>query len=522
MILELLYKNLAVILVSLTVAATAWLYGGARPAEMVRLMPWFLALALEALFFFPQRRPYESIIDARVRVWRKLTHDPVFYLMLGFIALLTVPFLNHGLCPNCDAAAIAAGAESAPPVSMLPFCVNVRDHSAALTWFVPAFIATLAVRHALIREGKRAFMEIMVWNAVTLAVFGFIEQATGAQFVFWETLEHPVYFFSTFGYPNAAGSFFVMMYAFSIGLWRYHVQATDRLHEENSANHAHRHIHYWLRAHYMLAAAVLLLFAVLYTRSRAAIMLLAFVSLSGAAYVVLGALSRSVARMRRLKIIVATAVGSLVIGFSVLVFSPKSISGEMKSADLTAIADRITGKTEWHITAATEIFKEHPMFGVGCWGYKHLCLPYVPEHARRSFGRWYSRGSANVHNDYMQFLCEHGIVGLGLLLAIVLVILWPVAMVWRQLYQAALFVRPDKAPARPKAVFALPAGAFWILAGNLCLAIHAFGDCPLRGAAVLTLSLVSLAAADGFLPRLHEVEGANKGGKNKRERHHHQ
>lgn len=506
MILDILYHHLAVILVFLMVAASAWLYGGTRPAVTMAILPWFMALTLEAMLFFPQRRPYEDIMQARGRLWRKIVYDPVFYLMLAFIGLLVIPFFNRGLCPNCDVAAIAAGADPEPFFSFLPFCVNVKDHSEALAWFVPAFVAALAVRHALVREGKRIFVEMVVWNAVILAVFGFVEQASGARFVFWEKPEHPTYFFSTFGYPNAAGAFFAMMYAFSIGLWRYHAKETDIFHEANRARRIHGHFHYWLRAHYMLVATVLLLFAVLYTRSRAAIMIMAVASALGAMYVVAETLGRNVARARRLKTIAFSSVGMFVIGFSVLIFAPKSITDEMKGTDLTSIADRMTGKTEWHMTAATEIFKEHSAFGVGCWGYKHLCLPYVPESARRSFGQWYSHGGANVHNDFMQFLCEHGAVCVALLLAMVVFTLWPVAVVWSRLYQAARFMRPDKAPPKPKAIFVLPAGTFWILVGNLGLCVHAMGDCPMRGTAVLTAFFATLAAAEGFIPRQDEIE----------------
>lgn len=519
--LEILYNHLAVILAFLTAAATAWFYGGMRAEALLHALPWFLALTLEALLFLPQRRPYEDVVQARGRMWHGIARDPVFYLMLAFIGLLIVPFFNRGLCPNCDVAAIAAGADPAPFASYLPFCVNVKDHMEALTWFVPAFVVALTVRHALVREGKRVFVEMIVWNAVLLAVFGFIEQASGAKFVFWESPEHPSYFFSTFGYPNAAGSFFVMMYAFSIGLWRHHAKQTDALHDANRARHIHGHCHYWLRAHYMLVATVLLLFAILYTRSRAAIMLLAMVSIMGAGYVVMESLGRNVARVRRLKTIAFTSVGMFVIGFSVLVFAPKSISDEMKTTDLTAIADRMTGKTEWHMTAAIEIFKEHPVFGVGCWGYKHLCLPYVPENARRSFGLWYSKGGANVHNDYMQFLCEHGSVGVAILLLIVVVMLWPMVAVWNKLYKAALFVRADKAPPKPKAIFAMPAGTFWVLVGNLCLCIHVFGDCSMRGAAVLTVFFSSLAAAEGFIPRQNDIEQLGEDGRTEEERHRH-
>ena len=265
MLLEMLYRNLAAYLVFFTMLGVTWIYGGTRPEPLYTTLPWMLALSVEGLLFFPQRRPYEDMVQARERTWRCLGRDPLLYVVIVFMVLLIVPIFNRGLCPNCDCQAIAAGADP-KPIPMLPFCVNVADHVKVFTWFVPAFLSALAIRHALTREGKRLLFEMMVWNGVALGVFGFIEQATGASFVFWEKPEHPVYFFSVFGYPNAAGSFFTMMFAFSIGLWRYHAKETDFMRKADAESQVPSKTMYWLHAHYPLVAVVLTLFALFYPR----------------------------------------------------------------------------------------------------------------------------------------------------------------------------------------------------------------------------------------------------------------
>ena len=56
------------------------------------------------------------------------------------------------------------------------------------------------------------------------------------------------------------------------------------------------------------------------------------------------------------------------------------------------------------------------------------------------------------------------------------------------------------APPRPVQLFALPAPAFFVLVTAACTVVHAFGDCPMRSPAVLTLFFASLAAIPGFLP----------------------
>ena len=145
MVLEILYRHLAVILVFLTLAGVTWIYGGMRPEPLAATLPWLMALSLEGFLFFPQRRPYEDMVQARSRVWSELRHDPLLYAMLIFLLLLLVPIFNHALCPNCDCVAIAAGADPGPTVPYFPFCVNVKDHVGVLTWFVPAAIVTILI-----------------------------------------------------------------------------------------------------------------------------------------------------------------------------------------------------------------------------------------------------------------------------------------------------------------------------------------------------------------------------------------
>ena len=179
-------------------------------------------------------------------------------------------------------------------------------------------------------------------------------------------------------------------------------------------------------------------------------------------------------------------------------FAPPGMSRELGTLSANGVADRVTGKTEYHVRVATDLFKDHPVFGVGGWGYRHLCRTKMTE--KENANVWCT-GGANVHNDYLQFLCEHGSVGCLLLLAIFLLLVAPLFMAWYGLYRTARFTKEDKAPPKPRAIYFLPAGAFWILLGDTALLIHAFGDCPMRAGSILGLFFVSLACAEGYLPR---------------------
>jgi len=498
-----LFKNLPVFLVFATLAAFAWLHGGARADALMPTIPWLWAFLFEALLFFPQRRSHEDPLAARRRVWHGLRGDPLFYVTLAFLFLLVLPFTNRGLCPECDAAKILAGAVAEPPIPYAPFCLDAAEHFGVFIWFLPALTAMLATKHALGRSGKRLLMEMLVWNAAALAVLGFVQRGTGATSAFWGSTPAGSDFFSVFGYPNMAGAFFTMAFAFSVGVWQGHVAEVAELPhiDRNKGSVSKERMNRFLRAHYALAAVVLNFFGAICTLCRAALILVFSLALLAFLYYECSLLLARSHRAKRVKSAAFVFGGALVFLLAVSVFSPPGVTKELGTLDANAVADRVSGKAQYHTRVALAIFKDHPFFGVGGWGYRHHFRQYL---APSEYNQIQTVGGVNVHNDYMQFLCEHGAVGAGLLLAIFIMLLTPIFSDWYRLLQAARFTKSDKAPPMPRAIYCLPAGTFWILLGNLALMIHAFGDCPMRSGACLSTFFVTLAASTGYVSR--EVE----------------
>lgn len=660
---EKVFRNLPVLLVFLTMAAYAWIFGGSRAQALVPTIPWLWAFLMEALLFFPQRRPHEDAVSARRRAWRGMGRDPLLYLSLGFVALLLVPFVNTGLCEVCDYAQIREGASPQPPLPFAPFCVNAAEHFGVVVWFVPALTAMLAARHALLRSGRRALVEMIAWNAAALAAFGFVQQATGAAFPFWTerpSVSGETHFFSTFGYPNMGGSFFVMAFAFSVGVWQHRAAEVESLPPVDRAKSLKEQaLHRWLRAHYPLAAVALNFLGAMATLCRAALLLLFALAALAFLYHVGTLFAARRAGAQRVRRLLFAAGGLLLFLLGACVFAPDGLSRELSSLSSQRVLGR--GKDDYHARLALDIFRDHPLFGVGGWGYRHFGRAYferltldhllpcskvtgvardeegracglfvetpdgktekagavvvdvsaaaalprgelaarkddgeetpearpladllrvgtagegyfqpnprnrrkyadpqrgfvrmrdpdgrpfdkevalrfvkcadveveeVRDEARRLSGlrvalrdgrrvdvaavaverakrNFQDVGGANVHNDYLQFLCEHGAVGAALLAAIFLCLAVPVVRSWVRLCRTARFLPAEKAPPWPRALYCLPAGTLWILLGNAALMVHAFGDCPMRSAAVLSTFLVTLACADGFLP--HEA-----------------
>ena len=498
-----IHNNISALFISLVACGFAWIWGGIRGEYILRVVPWLWALMFEVMVCFPQKQPGEPSKHARERVWLAMRGDPMVWTVVAFLVLLAVPFVNRALCPNCDAALIAQGFNTQPPVKFLPFCLNRMHHLNVYLWFLPALTAAVAAKHSLTRSGKRRLVEIVVWNGVLLSVLGFVQQVTGAKAPFWTAPhKYATYFFSTFGYPNMAGSYFAMLFCLSVAVWREHVEAVRRDMAGAPAVRSLSKYRLFWKKHYPLIPSLITFFAALSSLSRAGIILVSTAAVVLFLHAGIVFLSR-MKKADRVRAGAFCALGIVVIALAGAAFMPDELQKELDSIGTTEVLDRVTGKGEHHAGIAVQLWKEHPVFGCGGWGYKHLCASRLPESVKFGIKAGWGFGGANVHNDYLQFMVEHGTVGFVMLVAIVAMLLAPVCRAWKRLSLTARFLPVHRQPPPPQALFALPGGAFAMLAAATVPLVHAFGDCPLRSPAVLTLFFVTLACTTGFLPHEH-------------------
>ena len=282
-----------------------------------------------------------------------------------------------------------------------------------------------------------------------------------------------------------------------LGRWKLDAIRQDERSQDSESARLARHKLFW-RKHLMLVPAVIFFFSALTTLSRAAIILVTILAISFFLHAFASAFVR-MPRAKRVKASAAGLFGLVCITLCTMLFMPDDLRREVDSLNTTTVLDRVTGKGQYHVRVATEIWKDYPFFGCGGWGYKHFCVPKMTDVEIKSLQRV---GGINVHNDYLQFLAEHGLVGFGCLVTMVVLLVWPLGRIWRALMAAVRFTPPKQQPAKPLAIFVLPAPVFCILLAATATFIHGFGDCPFRSPAVLMLFYAMLAAMDGFLPRL--------------------
>jgi hypothetical protein len=140
----------------------------------------------------------------------------------------------------------------------------------------------------------------------------------------------------------------------------------------------------------------------------------------------------------------------------------------------------------WQITAAGKMWLDYPFFGIGGGGYREYLLQYVEKPKKRYIAKTY-RGMANVHNDFMQFLCEFGIVGAGLLATVFVLLMAKIisSKAWKRGF------------------------VLFCLLGVSGVLIHSLIDLPFRSPPIIISFVVVMAGCGMLKPQKEKIASAN-------------
>lgn len=471
-----LLRNLVLFHVLSLALFFTWVHGGTR-GDHLQAVPWLVFLLVNVLVALPPVRKGETLPEARVRVWRGVVHDPLLYIGVVMTALLLWQWLNSG---QAWVAGSATGkAEDLTANLWLPFSVDAQESIQQLYWFSPAFVAVLAVRHSVSRAGQRRLLRYLVWGGALLSVFGWVQQFSGTQALYWMT-PLPGHFFASFGYENHAGAFFALLFAISGGLWFQTAMDPEEKH----------------RAYLYMAPLLLNAAGVLGSLSRAAMLLCIALLIGGGGACLLAAWRRIQIGTRIKALTYSALLGALLFGF-LLAFPDGRVRGELESIHADSFYEDTIGARFFQYRSAWDMTKDHPLFGVGGWGYRHFVHAYVTP--AELDGMLQGKGMANVHNDALQFMAEHGLIGFGLMLAAVAMLLKPILLgVWRLLTTPQV-VDWDNPYCPP--LLRVPAVIYAVLLGCFATVIHSLIDLPFRSPAIVITWCLCLACAPAFLPR---------------------
>jgi hypothetical protein len=291
-----------------------------------------------------------------------------------------------------------------------------------LRWFFPAFVLIATMRHAVrtSREVKLT-LNIMCTSASILASLC-AGQWLLARIWAIGLVPSESYCFTSFGYANHAGIYFVFMLCLSLGLL-----------VDSAFSKRARSRDVILRS---IASLAVFIGATL-SASRAALILACMVLVGAALYFVWLSWHRcsKVAFVNR----ASSAVAMLLLVLFVVhgagrdhlqeefgsLFDSESARVERVAAGSVSkafIEDSMLGVRVLLREVAVDIWRDHIWFGAGGWSQCHMAGTYLDE------DRWgviMGSGRANTHCDPLQFLSEFGVVGSGLLLMIAVLLVQP-------------------------------------------------------------------------------------------------
>ena len=384
---------------------TAWAWAGLRPSYH-----WVgvgtAGVLMVAMF-----------LEGRGSAWPIVRRDPVFFLGLAFLGYLAIQWANAGRTQYFDVG-YQRWTYTDPPWRGWPSAFARADAAQMLAWFFPAWMIAVAIRSRILdRHALRRLLTFVACSAGMLAVFGLVQYASGAPAIYWVQPLNS-HFFASFAYGNHAGPYFVLAGGLAMGLLFREI--FDVRNPSSAGPAPMRFRHPW-RVAVLVPAAMLCGVGAGMGFSRAGLILAALLGGFAAGYLWMRAwpLLRPVGRLN----LAALSLGVMgTLFFLVMGFGSQGIRKEFAlrpavPGTVRTAWDRINlelGGRPQFARAAVAIWREHPWFGVGGWGYKYLVASHVP---KTQWPLLEKRGWANVHVDFLQFLAEFGLVGTGLLLA---------------------------------------------------------------------------------------------------------
>ncbi len=371
--------------------SSAWRWSGLRMADG----PWFSVAALVLLLIL--------VLVADARSWSR---DAWFWFGLLFLAYLGIQWWNAGRQLTYDAE-VQRWFYTAPRHSRLPWAFSRPEAAQMLHWFGPAWVLALVLRSPCLScQAVEWVLRTACGSAAILALFGTVQFLTGTDRIYWQ---RPLAdgFFASFPYTNHAAAYFLLMAAIAAGL------AFRLLFRRQ-----------WPAARTgtvgMAVSALLCLTGANLSLSRAGVLLSWVLALFLAAF----GLIRGMRWLRPVtRVYLVAVVSAAMISYAILVagtggeairgeFTPQRRPRHQAVPGLTQVNLDLSDRPILWCTA-WKVFRAHPWYGVGGWGFRYLAAFHLPPE------QWgYLRnnpGRANVHNDALQFLAEFGLAGTGLM-----------------------------------------------------------------------------------------------------------
>ena len=426
---------------------------------------WLAFFAVQAFLLLPSVLRGETLGEARARSVGGAVHDPFLYAGVALICFTCIQWLNSG-CSLVYLEDAEIWRYSAPPVSWLPYSIVPFPAFTVLSLMVVSVVGGVIFRNGAGKASKRFFLDAVSLVSGCIAIYMVIQSLSGV----------PPY--STWGGEAKAcnwGTYFGFWMLVSLG---GHLNLLDEGFGKTLV--------------WSIFALLGNLLGMLQFETPIGIALFTVV-----AFVILGYWVFFLRRedgVIQLKLFscVVMAVALAVVALTVL-FQEHSVNGKIAMLGDPDYYKNLFLDRQFQAPLAWKVWQEHAWLGVGAGGFVHYGQALIGE---MDWARW-DACSGLLSNDWLQFLTEHGVVGVGLFVALIIILL---VSLFSRLH-VALRKQADGVELNP-----------YVMSGALaaaCVLLMSFLFSPLQSGAMLVSLLYVLAVIPGFIPTddVNEVRG---------------
>ncbi len=436
--------------------------------EAVTFVPllWMSLILCEFFVLLPSVYRNENFSGARLRGLKSLSWDPFLYVGLFIILYLFTQWSNGGCSPEYDVNANVWG-YTKPEISWLPFSIDKADSFRWLNLFVAIITAGLCIRNAI---GKRAKRYLLQWLCGLSGLYAAYAVTSGCLDV------APYNLLMLEPETSSMGTFYGFWLIIAIGAYA----------EAHSARQKRIELVYLLG---IVANFIgLLFFAPLH-----GVVIYSVISLLLFVYVGIY-LSAHVPSHFLVKFFLITIITFAAIIIVPLFLFPKGVVMAKFGlvSDLPGYWGELAATLSVRRDAAMQIWGNHMWFGSGPNGFGHYLGSVMDDASWKNV----VINKGFVYNDPVQILCEFGVLGSAMLVALFVTLLVPLC---HRAHIAWAKDVNDTNAGRPYLVRISPLVFTGVIA-TLCCFTESFIASPFRMPAMLISFFIVVFCMPAFLP----------------------
>jgi hypothetical protein len=368
---------------------------------------WLSLFAVEALLLLPTVFKEEAIMDARKRVLRSLEGDSFTYVGLVLLGIVGMQWMNSGCSlvylPDADVWKF-----SLPPVEWLPYSVQPVPARALLSLVVAIFAGGLVIRNGLGKGGKRFFLEAATIMSGMMAAYAVYQSLIGVPF-YTKWASNP-------GACNP-GTFFAFWFLISLG---------RDLSSSNSQVTPLKTALWWG------FAFVGNLVGFLQFSSALGLLVYVFIGVVLIIYRISILVSQRVQAIKQFRFVLGIGVAVSLVTCSIMFLVPHSpVIPKIMGLTEASSFEQMIASRNFRMNAAFKMWEGAPWTGVGANGFSQYLGTVIEDSEWKKL----KRDKQFVWNDAFQFLCEWGVIGTGVLSAMIITMLIPLFVRMRNLFE---------------------------------------------------------------------------------------